>query len=378
MMPGMRVLLLHNRYRSQGGEERAVADLVDLLSARGHTVELLERSSASSSSLAAARALVTGGSDPDEVARAVRRLKPDVVHAHNLHPLFGWRALAAAREGGARTILHLHNFRLFCAISIAYRDGAPCFRCRGANTWPGLRLRCRGSTSEAAAYAIGLRSQQPHLFEQADRFVAVSRATLTRLTELGLPGERATAVTNFVPAPGFAARTRAHEGEFALVSGRLVEEKGFDTAIAAAQAAGVPLVVAGEGPDQDRLRGLAAAGGDVRFVGRVPGTRLAELRSQAGVVLVPSRWEEPCPYAALDALAAGVPVLASAMGGLPELVGPESVLPADDPQRWSEALRTLWSDPAARRAQGERALEDARRRLSADTYYEQLMTIYTE
>jgi glycosyltransferase involved in cell wall biosynthesis len=157
-----------------------------------------------------------------------------------------------------------------------------------------------------------------------------------------------------------------------------VEEKGFDTAIAAAQAAGVPLVVAGEGPDEDRLRGLAAAGGNVRFEGRVAETRLAELRAQAGVVLIPSRWEEPCPYAALDALAAGVPVLASAMGGLPELVDPDSVLPPDDPRRWTEALRTLWNDPEARRVQGERALEDACRRLSADTYYEQLMTVYTE
>src|SRR5262249_33051914 len=118
----MRVLLLHNRYRTQGGEERAVQDIVTLLSGRGHLVEVLERSSTSVGRTTAARGMLLGGVEPDEVGRAVRATGAEVVHAHNIHPLLGWRALAAAREAGARTILHLHNFRLFCAIAIGYRD----------------------------------------------------------------------------------------------------------------------------------------------------------------------------------------------------------------------------------------------------------------
>ena len=167
-MPWMRILLLHNRYRMSGGEERAVADLQALLQARGNTVATLERSSADLGAVTAARALIGGGSHPEEVAHAVRGMRADVVHAHNLHPLFGWRALEAARHAGARTVLHLHNFRLFCAIGIGYRDAAPCFRCRGTDTWPGARLRCRGSLPEATAYAVGLKRQQPHMFEHTD------------------------------------------------------------------------------------------------------------------------------------------------------------------------------------------------------------------
>jgi len=371
----MRVLLLHNRYRSEGGEERAVAELEALLRARGHTVELLARSSAGVGGITAARALATGGSDPEEVARAVRKLRADVVHAHNVHPLFGWRALAAARDEGARTVLHLHNFRLFCVISIGYRGGPPCFRCRGADMRPGLRLRCRGSLPEAAAYAVGLHRQQPRLFEHTDRFVAVSQATSSRLIELGLPVARTSVLANFVPAASFAHATSAGEGGYALVSGRLVEEKGFDTAIAAARAAAVPLVVAGDGPDAGRLRRLAA-GGDVRFTGRLDPGALAELRAGAAVVLVPSRWEEPCPYAALDALAAGVPVLASDRGGLPELVGAGSVLAAAHPELWAPALDRIWRHPEARRERGEQALRRARERFSEDRYYRALMEVY--
>ncbi|HTX30893.1 MAG TPA: glycosyltransferase family 4 protein [Solirubrobacteraceae bacterium] len=371
----MRILLIHNRYRWLGGEERAVEDIADLLTRRGHTVERLARSRREVGRTRAARSLLGGGLDPGEVAAAVRRLRADVVHAHNVHPLFGWRALAAARAAGARTVLHVHNFRLFCAIAVAYRDGAPCYRCRGRDTAPGLRLRCRGSVAEAAVYAAALHLQQPHLFKDTDRFIVVSAAHGARLRELGLPAEKTSSLPNFIPTRQFAPASRAGEGKFALVAGRLVEEKGYDTAIRAARAAGVPLLVAGEGPDEPRLRGLAA-GGEIRFAGLLAPAALAAARQQAAVVLVPSRCEEACPYAVLDALAAGIPVLGSSRGGVPELIGAESALDPEDPDAWAEALAGLWADPARREASGNAALNRGRERLGEERYYEGLMAIY--
>jgi glycosyltransferase involved in cell wall biosynthesis len=370
----MRVLLLHNRYRFEGGEERAVAEIAALLRARGDEVSVLERSSAGLARGRAAGALVRGGIDPDEVAAAVRRVGADVLHVHNIHPLFGWRALTAARSAGAATVLHLHNFRLFCAISVGYRDGGVCFRCHGRDMWPGVRLRCRGSLGEAAAYGAGLFAQQPRLLDNADRFIAVSSATARRLISLGLPGERTVALPNFVASRRLADASVADRGQFALVAGRLVEEKGFDVAVTACQAAGVPLVIAGEGPDAPRLRALAAGDDGVRFVGRLPEERLAELRRQAAVVLVPSRWEEPCPYAVLDALADGVPVLASSLGGLPELVS--DPLPPGDADAWTDAVRALWADPTERLRRGEVALARARDQFSEQRYYEALTDVY--
>jgi glycosyltransferase involved in cell wall biosynthesis len=319
--------------------------------------------------------MLAGGLDPQEVDAAVRDLGADVVHVHNVHPLFGWRALAAARARGARTVFHVHNFRLFCAISVSYYDGAPCYRCRGRNTWPGLRLGCRGSVVEAATYAVGLRRQQPRLFEHAQRFVVLSQAHGARLAELGLPGERATTLPNFIPQANLAAASASGDGRYALVSGRLVPEKGFDTAVAAARAAGVPLIVAGEGPDAGRLRELAGDA-EVTFTGQLTGERLAEVRRQAGAVLVPSRCEEACPYSVLDALGDGVPVLASDRGGLPEMVDPESVLPAEDQGAWDRALKQMWQDREARGQAGAAALDRARRQFSEDDYYNRLLEIY--
>lgn len=369
------ILILHNRYRAAGGEERAVADLAGLLARHGHEVEVMERSSENLNPARAAAGLLAGGLDPGEVADLVRRRGARVVHAHNLHPLFGWRSLAAAREAGARTLLHLHNYRLFCAIGIAYRDGAPCFRCRHGRTRPGVRLRCRGSLPEAAVYGAGLRRQQPRLLEHVDQFVAVSDALAAHLRDLGLPSPLTATLPNFIPDDEFAMQSAASDGEFALAAGRLSEEKGFDTAIAAARGAGIPLVIAGAGPDETRLRSLAA-GADVRFAGRLEPAALAGLRRRAAVVLAPSRWEEPCPYSVLEALAAGVPVLSSDRGGLPELVGGDATVPAGDSAAWSAALSELWRSPGLRAERGAQALARARERFGEASYYDRLMRLY--
>ena len=89
-----------------------------------------------------AKVVVTGRKE-DAVAEAVRQNGARVVHAHNLLPAFGWRALQAARAAGARTVLHLHNYRLVCAVGTCFTRGSDCTRCHGRNTVPGVRLNCR-------------------------------------------------------------------------------------------------------------------------------------------------------------------------------------------------------------------------------------------
>jgi glycosyltransferase involved in cell wall biosynthesis len=220
-------------------------------------------------------------------------------------------------------------------------------------------------------YAAALHRQQPRLLEQADALVTVSEACATKLYELGVPDDRITVLPNFVRAQD---APHPPPGEFALVAGRLVEEKGFDTAIAAAAEAGVPLTIAGTGPDEPRLRKMA--GETVTFTGRLTPKQLGELRSRAVVALAPSRWEEPCPYAVLDALAAGVPALVSDRGGLPELVSSEEVLPAEDQAAWAEAVRALWRDPQLQRARGEKAIRRARERFGEEAYLKGLLRIY--
>jgi glycosyltransferase involved in cell wall biosynthesis len=374
------VLFLHNRYRATGGEERVVEDLMWLVRERlGEPAQLLERVPEGVGRARAAAGLLRGGLDPDEVADAVRRGGARVVHAHNLNPTLGWRALAAARSAGARVVVHLHQYRLVCAVGVCFTGGEECVRCHGHNTLPGVVRNCRGSRAEALVYAAGLSLWQRRMVERADAVIVPSEFARERLRALGapLPWERVhvlappvRALADDVPA------ARRHPEGYALVVARLAPEKGIDVAIEACRRAGVPLVVAGEGLEGAAVEaktGTAARdAGAVRFVGRVDDARLAELRAGAALALVPSRSAETFGLAAAEAMAAGLPVAASRVGALPELVGEEGLAPPGDARALAAVIERLRGDPAA----GERALERVRVLCSPEVVAGKLAEMY--
>ncbi|HEX3911714.1 MAG TPA: glycosyltransferase family 4 protein [Solirubrobacteraceae bacterium] len=352
------VLFLHNRYRTTGGEERVVEDLAWLVRERiGEPVELLARFSEELGSGKAALGLLRGGLDPREVGEAVRRTGARVVHAHNLQPAFGWRALAAARAAGARVVLHLHQYRLVCAVGVCFTAGEECTRCHGRNTLPGLYRNCRGSRPEAAAYAASLGLWQRRIVQQADVVVVPSEFARERLRALGapLPWERVHVLApplrglDLAPPPPPQASGTA---SYALVVSRLAPEKGIDVAIDACRAAGISLVVAGDGPERASLEaraadGPAVAGATVRFLGRVEDAELARLRADASIALVPSRSAETFGLAAAEAMAAGLPVVAGRVGALPELLEEDALVAPGDPVELARAIERLAGDRQA-------------------------------
>jgi glycosyltransferase involved in cell wall biosynthesis len=294
-----------------------------------------------------------------------------------MQPLIGPRGLAAARAAGARVVMHLHNARLFCAIGVAARDGGPCFRCHHRNTLPGLVLNCRGSVPEAVVYAAALARHQPAVIDRVDRFVTPSEYAAGQCAVLGVPSERIEVVPHYVPDEAFAERSRAGDGQYALVAARLAPEKGIDVAVKAAALADVPLRVAGEGPAARELVELAnLVGGHVDFVGRLDRAGLERELAGAAMLLMPSRYHEFAGYSALEAMAAGVPVIASSLGALPELVGEERCVPANDPHALAARMRRLWREPELRRSEGDALIERARAGHGERDYLERLLDVY--
>ena len=351
------ILFLHNRYRTTGGEERVVEDLLWLVRERlGEDAQLLTRDSAATGRMRAAAGLLGGGLAPDQVAAAVRRTGARIVHAHNVNPSLGWRALAAARAAGARTVLHLHNYRLVCAVGTCFTGGADCTRCHGRNTVPGVRLNCRGTGPEAAVYGAALALWQRRLVEHADAVVVPSGFALERLRALGAPlGATPVHVLGHV-VRDVAVGSTAATGEHALVASRLAPEKGVDVAIAACAAARLPLVIAGDGPQRAALQ-ANAKGTQTTFAGRVDDAQLRRLRASAGLAIVPSRSAETFGLAAAEAMAAGLPVVASAIGALPELCDPAALVEPGDAAALALAAGTRFRDAQAGEAGRRRVLE---------------------
>jgi glycosyltransferase involved in cell wall biosynthesis len=368
------VLFLHNRYRTTGGEERVVEDLLALVRERlGEPAELLSRDSAAIGGAQAAAGLLRGGLGEDEVMGAVRLGGARVVHAHNLLPSFGWRALAAARKAGASVVLHLHQYRLVCAVGVSFTKGEDCTRCHGRNTLPGVALGCRGNRAEAAVYGAALALWQRRMAGLADTIVVPSRFAARRLAELGAP-LRAPVV---VLAPPVASRPAPaqppRERGYALVVSRLAREKGVDVAIDACRIAGMPLRIAGAGPELAALQ-ARARGADVRFLGAVTPDELAALRAGAAIALAPSRSAETFGLAVAEAMAAGVPVLASRVGALPELLDDEALVAPGDAAVLAAAIPRL----ADSREAAERGRARVAELCSPDAVADGLRAVYDQ
>ena len=366
------ILFLHTRYRTTGGEERAVEDLMWLVRERlGEEVELLERSSAVLGRSRAAAGMLRGGLDPSDVTRAIRRTGARIVHAHNVNPTLGWRALAAARAAGARVVLHLHQYRLVCAVGVCFTHGADCTRCHGTNTAPGVRLGCRGTGVESVVYGAGLALWQRRLAAQVDAFVVPSRAAHTRLLQLGAPVQAAPVHVLPHVIRSFATASNPPADGPAVLATRLAAEKGVDLAIDACRSAGVPLVIAGDGPDRAALQ-QGARGAEVTFAGQLGAEALARLRAVAGVAVLPSRAHETFGLAAAEAMAAGLPVAATAVGALPELLPADWLAPSGDAAALARIIVRLRGNEVA----GQRAIDRVRAVTAPDVVAPALAAIY--
>jgi glycosyltransferase involved in cell wall biosynthesis len=211
------------------------------------------------------------------------------------------------------------------------------------------------------------RLQHRALSTAVGRYVAVSHDVAAQLAaRLGWPPAKITVIHNGVPLPATEPRrdealrnSLAGAAPLAVTVARLTQQKGIDTLVrAAADAPGVQFAVVGDGPERTRLEAAARSLGvadRVRFLGHrhdVP-----DLVAAADVFVLPSRWEGSS-LALLEAMAAGKPVVATAVGGTRELVtdGETGILvPPDDATALADAVRSLALDATRAGALGAAA-----------------------
>lgn len=377
----VRVLIAHNRYRANGGEERHVELLDRGLREAGVEVRRFERDSCELEGSAARRAAAglalayrPGGGG---IRRSLRELRPDVVHFHNIWPLLTPSALRAAKRSGAAVVLTVHNYRFACPGGTLWRDGRVHDECiDGSSLRCGLR-NPRSDLAESLAYgaALELQRRTGMLRRWVDAFVAPSRFVAGMLVRSGIPQTRVHVIPYGIPL----RRKAPPQGRrFALFAGRLVPEKGVETLLAAARLCPeVPVAIAGEGPLAPSVR--AADGGNVTHLGQLGRAGISEALAEAAFTLVPSEWYDNLPFAALESLGAGRGVVASEIGGLPEIVDDGAtglLVRPGSPSALAAALRTLWDDRERAAAMGLRARASAERRFSLRSQTRAVLELY--
>lgn len=399
----MRVVLANKFLHPQGGAERAVLTLGRELAERGHDVSYFGmqhpanvvhgenvglvsprdyrgagpgryRDAASMLySLAARRAF----------GRFLERRRPDVVHAHNIYHQLTPAVLDAAHDQGIPVVMTLHDYKLVCPRYDMLRHGSPCDACIDAGPTACLRFRCAGSWGASCLLAAeALLHRLRGSYDGVRRFVAPSRFLVHMLLRAGLRPERLRYVPNCAPG-GDAVPVSPTPGRFAYV-GRLSAEKGVVTLVrAAARLSSGTLVVCGAGPHRAEVERAAAAApaGRVLLRGHLDAAALQAEIGAASFVAVPSEWYENAPFSVLEAMAAGRAVLASRLGGLPELVSDGEtgwLVPAGDVDAWAAALERTLAAPHEALACGERARHRAQEEYGLARHADRMLGIYSE
>ena len=395
----MRILLVSDGYPPDpGGLEAHVARLARHLRGRGHLVKVLAASMSGREAKEATgdddvvRADVslarvpgsyqTGAAfhppwpDPAFRRRALRVVAdfaPDVVHAH------GWSVFSAASLAGTTPVVTtLHDHGMACPKKTLLRHDRVCERGRGprcvtcnADTQPGPRR---------VALAAALGATVPWLVRRVSRFLAVSHFVAQSAAGSGVPRRLLEVVPNFIDIDNGhpAAPAQPPDGVRFFFAGTGSPHKGRQVLLEAFDRldsrADVSLTVAGD------VVPMETNSPRIDDVGRLEGPTLDDAYRKASAVIVPSVWPEPCPTVALEAMAYGRPVIASAIGGLTDIVadGQSGLLVRPgDARALSDALARLADEPEERRAMGA----EARRRVrafSASAVVPRIEEIYSE
>jgi len=371
----------HNGYQQRGGEDSVVDAEIALLQRHGHEVELFSRHYDEIDRIgkpAAAVQAIWSAYTVAELTNRIAAFKPDVVHAHNTFPLISPSLYAAAARGGVPVVQTLHNFRLLCPQAMFLRKGHVCEDCLGKFPWRGVLHRCyHRSAAKTAVLAsmLGVHRMIGTYRSKVSRYIALTEFSRTRFIAGGLAGEQISVKPNFVDAP-VPENERQRSG--ALFVGRLSPEKGTRV-LARAAAIRRPAVidVIGTGPEQLSLE----ASPGIRLLGwQVPDAIYSRMR-EAAYLVVPSICYENFPRTIVEAFACGLPVIASRLGAMAEIVRDgETGLLFEAGNAEDLAQKIAWAEdhPSAMREMGANARREYMARYTPETNYRQLMAIYTD
>lgn len=380
-----RVLLVHNRYQLRGGEDAVVESEEALLAAHG--VEVVRHEVTNDDIGHRNKALVALESiwsrrEATRLEAQIKAFQPDIVHVHNTFPLLSPAVYWVCQRMGVPVVQTLHNFRLACPQAMFLREQRVCEDCLGHVPWRAVLHRCyRDSALQSLVSATSLTVHRAlgTYQHQVDRFIALNPFCRDKFIEMGLPAERIVIKPNFVAA---VAEPIWHGRMGGLYVGRLSAEKGMEALLGAwdrlkAQDQCSDLKIIGKGEFEDAWR----AKGDGVYLGFKALPEVVDHMRRSLYMVVPSIWYENFPRTIVEAFSVGLPVIASRIGALAELIEDGStgllVAPGDAADL---AAKLAWAQahPEKMLEMGRQAYERYRTRYAPEVNLAQLLAIYRE
>lgn len=383
----MKILILHNYYRDQGGEEAVVSSEAELLKRNGHEVLFFKLSNQDLfkgnifKKLSHFFNIIWSRKSYREVRKIIKEEKPDIVHIHNVFFLMSVSVYYACRDENAVVVQSLHNYRFLCPMAVLYRNGRVCRECLDKGLLMSIKNKCvKKSKLWAAAMLCILKFHyKNNTFKKLiNTYIALSNFSKEQFTRADFSAEKIKVKPNFIDFdPGFAGE---REG-FALCVSRFSPEKGLDVLLRAWKKINyLPLKIIGAGSQFDELKDYSQKHSlDVEFFGPKLNSEVIDYIKKSSMVILPSKCNENFPRILVESFACGTPVIASKVGALTEIVkeGKTGLLfDSEAPDDLADKVKYLYQNKEAAKVIGGNARKEYEEKYKAERNYEMLMNIY--
>ncbi len=386
----MKILIAHNSYQQPGGEDIVASAEAELLREHGHQVVWYRRhndelrKNRGLRKLSAAINTVWATDSYREIRKLIEGERPDVAHFHNTFPLISPAAYFACANADVPVVQTLHNYRLLCPGATFFRNGKVCEECLGSRfALAGVLHRCyQGSASASGAIAAMLATHRllGSWQSKVSCYIALSEFARNKFIQGGLPSESIRVKPNFVcPDP----RPKNNGGSYALFAGRLSEEKGQGVLLEAWRqlSTPVPLLIAGEGTMRDDVASMVErfGNGTVKLLGQLVRNDIIALMKMSRFLVFPSVCYEGFPVSFAEAFACALPVIASRLGTMAEIISDGRTglqFNPGDPEDLASRVDWAWNHPQEMESMGQAGRFEYEAKYTPQRNYETLMSIY--
>jgi glycosyltransferase involved in cell wall biosynthesis len=335
------------------------------------------RSHAHNGQIKSALSLIHSREAVKQITNLIHDERPDIMHCHNIYHQLTPSIINAASRLKTPVVLTLHDYKPVCPVYTQLWKGGLCTKCSDGRFEALLMQRCADGSigrsallwAEARYHAAARSYQRVGMFIAPSRFM--QNAVVRRFGE-----DKVIHIPNGIDTSRIEV-SRQDEG-FVLYLGRLSPEKGIETLLRAhaSDNAAWRLVIAGSGPLLEDLKTRFPL---AEFTGYLTGNALEARLREASVVVVPSEWHENSPLSILEAMAHAKPIVASRIGGIPELVreGETGLLfEPNNFQQLSNCIRTLLRDSDLRKKFGRQGRRIAETEYSLQRHGAALLSLY--
>jgi len=262
-----------------------------------------------------------------KIAQLLDEIKPDIAHVHSIRHHLTKSILSEIRRRNIPVVWTLHDYKELCPNTSFFNGKNICEKCFGGKYSNIIWNKCKKGSLAASliTYIEAKINSNPKYEKCVDLYLSPSKFLRNKFIEYGYNPKKIIHIPNFMDLDEFNPHYNFES--YILFIGRLEREKGLVTLIkgfanSKKKNNSLKLKIAGTGSMEDELKSYVKQKTfiNIEFVGFKQGRELEDLTKKAKAIIIPSEWYENYPYAGLEAMAYGKPIIASRIGGIPEQV----------------------------------------------------------